>query len=359
MHAFIVGVGAYTHCGPATEHTLLRRLQDLPAARATALAMTDWLISTQSGDTDLPLASVELLVSGTAPTTYQGEPVERADRARFAASFDRWFRRCDNPDSVALFYFCGHGCVRDPAYEMLLLEDFAELPTSPFDQSVNFTALYDAMAYCPARTQCFFVDACREIPFELEAMTRLRGFEPAPLSADLAGRTTALRVHSTQYGQLAFAPPDGPTHFSAAVRFALDGGAAWPQPDGRWRVAADRLGPAVRRFPGGHPGAAPESDGPAEATPLRTLPGAPAVPFRLGCDPVEALGAAELSLQRVRGRAVACQRSPDPRPWHGTVPADFYDLHARFPEQEWHDGVRKGLFALPPFLDGQVEVSRR
>lgn len=372
MHAFIAGVGAYRHCGPGADHPLLSRLEDLPAARLTALAMAEWLLDTQSDDPGVPLASVELLVSGTSPVSFRGKEVAPATHDRVEESYDRWYRRCYDPDSVALFYFAGHGYTRDPAREMLLLEDFGALTSSPFTGSVNFTALYHAMAYCQARTQCFFVDSCREIPLALEPMTQLGGFAPAPFADSLGGRTTALRLHATRYGEVAYAPPDRPTRFSEAVRSAFDGGAATQQPGGSWYVAADLLGPSAQRYlsawsqaaPGG-PGTSdqwvmPESDGPAATgAVLRTLPGPPPVPFRLGCDPGEALDAAELSLVRVRGDDVARQRPPDPRPWHGTVPAGVYDLHAHFPQQEWHDGVRQDLLALPPYLDDHVRVTRR
>ena len=92
--------------------------------------MASWLIGTRCTDPVTPLGSVELLLSWPG-MGFANQPVEGADRDAFGAAFDRWYARCDaDPDNVALFYFCGHGC--ELGDQLLLLEDFGHSPLNPF-----------------------------------------------------------------------------------------------------------------------------------------------------------------------------------------------------------------------------------
>lgn len=361
MHVLVVGVGRYPYCGPATDDEFTSRLRDLPGAAVTAAAVAGWFVADQAGDIAVPLASVEVAISADSPVIVESKKVIRATRDGFEECFQRWYERCDDPDSVAVFYFCGHGCARDVTQQMLLLEDFGK-GHNAFAHSVNFSATHTAMISCQARTQCYFIDACREIPLELEQSTRFEGITPAP-GGSPAGRTTDLVVHAAEFGQPAYAPLVEPTRFAVAVRQAFAGGAARKSMDGVWRVTADQLGSAVQKLiklsskSSKHQAAQPS--GGADETVLRVLSKNPLVPFDLTCRPQEAHCDAVLRLATKRDGVTATESfGPMVESWTGKVQAGVYGVRLDFPANTWwHDDV-DDCWVLPPVLVDQLMASR-
>ncbi|MEU3262966.1 caspase family protein [Streptomyces bacillaris] len=377
LHALVIGVGRYPHCGPGAPSALLQ-LPDLPGAARTAVAMARWLVDEQAEEKALPLASLELLVSADTPVTFDDghrvHEVEPATREAVRQGFDRWYERCDSEDSTALLYFCGHGVALDGLQHALLLEDFGRAGRNPFEDALDFVRTYEGMRGCAAPVQCYFVDACRElVPFEY--LNQLNAWAPASLTNQLHRRTTDLVLYSTGYGQESYAPREGDTYFSQAVRAAFAGAGARRGHDGLWRVTTAGLGNGVRELMNHLPHATAPRHGRADAgwtdvlqqraaqdgnpgdAVLRELPGRPKVPFTISCDVHEAQREAELSLLDLGGeQALRHRPRGDAGPWRGEIEADAYDLLARFPEERWHDEHLPREFVVPPSYPRSIPV---
>src|SRR5215213_7279046 len=197
IHALIAGVSHYTHLPggggpPATEQW------DLPQLSATALTgykIYRWLIEHRK-ELPKPIATVRLLLSPSAaeePKIAQGmteirealkdEPVILSDTPSrctldvFAREAGHW--KTDaisdaHDEHVTFFYFAGHGIQRKNNDPVLLVEDFGNPDwNNPVARTVAFNALFEGMAPPSnsqrkiARTQLYFVDACRVRPEDL------------------------------------------------------------------------------------------------------------------------------------------------------------------------------------------------
>jgi hypothetical protein len=369
-HALVIGVGQYPYCAAGTDNSaagpaaaLARRFTPVTSPPASALALARWLMAEQIDDEIAPLGSVEVLASSSGPTdldTPTGpQAVEAPTHAAVRAGFERWYERCDaHPDNVALFFFSGHGCAKGGS-QFLLLEDVGESPLRFFANSIDLDDLVDGMASCRARTQCYFVDACRNVPDELLTMSTIQT-EPLIQSYLTAEFRDAPVVLSTARGDQAFGIPGGCTLFTLALMQALGGSAAEQPRHGCWEVTTDRLAPTIDRLLTWH-GPSPQStvvQGSFGRRPIRRLKGEPHVPFRLGCDPREALAAAELSLIQPYPDRVARRRAPKPEIWEDGVLAAHYRMHALFSAGDFADGAEL-LAIYPPYLEFDLPVSRR
>ncbi|MFF9428634.1 hypothetical protein [Streptomyces sp. NPDC014746] len=357
MHALVIGVGGYPHCGPAAPSgSLAAGVGDLSTAQPTAEAMASWLLETQQDDRVLPLGSLEVLItpSDGGPAKVAGDEVERARYDNVAKAVGRWYERCDNPSATSFLYFVGHGCARSRHDQALLLEDFAAWH-NPFEGAVDSGRLVEAMGSCAAGTQLFFFDCCRHIPEEVLPTTTLGARSPIALSGAPVGRTALLTLHSTWHGLPAHGYRGEPTPFSRALRDALDGGASWPGADGVWRVEAGDLARSVRRLherrdpaaaASGEVRTGAESEVPTGVV-LRELDTPPLVPFTVDCVPAEATRTAELLLVRAEdGTRLGPRSAPDP--WTGEARAGVYELSARFPQGGWHAAALPLLPLMPP-----------
>ncbi|MGW4646382.1 caspase family protein [Kitasatospora sp. NPDC004289] len=378
LHVLAIGVGHYPYCGSAVrddEDDTGREIVELTSAPAGALAVADWFTDLAERDArrgpglvPVPVASVELAVSADGPVVRGGKEVERATFDGVAAAFDRWHRRCSNPDAIALFYYCGHGLAVDWTQQVLLLEDFNEVPHRRFAGAVDFQRTYEGMANSPARSQVYLLDTCR---------TRWRGTGPAARTDARAlaeprsdrkppPRTSAPVIHATGFGAAAFGPPGRPSHFAEALCDAVGGLAADNRSaDGVWRVHVDDLGGRVRELvdwrlqgddqPRQEVTVTGQSGGGGV---LRVPEVLPPVPFQLGSAPPEAVDTAVLTLTDSATGLTTARRERAPGHWRGYASPAVYDLHATFPDGDWTDGSAKA-YCIPPVCHGEVRVSPR
>src|SRR5512132_2850689 len=190
VHMLAIGVGAYRHLpgGAARVNHDTLGLKQLSGPPRAAAHFVDWVVGRMRHPT-ARLATVELLVSPAQPYTppepgSQPVDLELPSMANVAAAFERWYERCDrSADNVAVFWFCGHGVERESQF--LLLEDFGRSELSLLENAVDIGTTYLGMARCKATAQYFFVDACREIPFQLLQM--LSGYARVLVSPQLVG----------------------------------------------------------------------------------------------------------------------------------------------------------------------------
>ena len=169
LHALVIGVGAYAHLegGSGTEiEDPLRygNLGQLTSPPRSALAFANWLRESNHDRWKAPLATIELLIS---PAPSDPDPAGSslifpdATIDGILAAFDAWTQRCgSDANNVAVFYFCGHGLQSEE--QILLASDFGRY-SNHFRGAFAFDSTREAFLQRLPKTQCFFVDACREV----------------------------------------------------------------------------------------------------------------------------------------------------------------------------------------------------
>jgi hypothetical protein len=206
--------------------------------------------------TDRPLASVRLLLSDKASTKFEytsknktiSKDVGKADIASLQQAIRTWHKLGkENPEHLLLFYFCGHG-ISDGASLALLTSDFGSDADAPLNSAFDFRRFHMAMEECAARSQCYFIDACRvgskllaeNQGFAGQPVLNWTGIEPNP-----GGRMRAGPIfYSTIAGEAAYARPGKPSVFTEALIQSLSGAGAGDE-DGPWTVKATNLQAAL------------------------------------------------------------------------------------------------------------------
>ena len=202
LHAFIVGVSRYKHL-PSGDGDPARDsfgMQQLTSTALSAYRVYEWLLQRRDR---LPrrLATIHMLLSPSAkelevePGIRQfNDPALRALRARFAAEAKSWRARTKaSNNEFAFFYFAGHGLEREKGDCVLLCEDFGD-PDQGDDlvNTVDFDHLFAGMAppdrrtESIARSQVYFVDACRAKPASFSLFERQQ--PPGLWRIELGGR---------------------------------------------------------------------------------------------------------------------------------------------------------------------------
>src|SRR5262249_2870522 len=91
--------------------------------------------------------------------------------------------------------------------------------------------------------------------------------------------------------------------------------------------------------------------GEARGGAIRTLSGAPIVPFRLGWRPEEALAVVGMQLvDLVSQRIQASRDRPECRTWEDEILADKYGFEATFAGGRFREH-KDLIFILPPYVD--------
>jgi hypothetical protein len=176
LHVLIAGVSAYRHLpgGVGPENSENFGMKQLTSTAMTAYKIHKWLIDNKNR-LPLPLATLRLLLS-PSPTEADKEPTlnglaEPCTLNNFLQAATDW--RADagtNKGNVTFFYFAGHGIQRGKDDSVLLMEDFNDGLGGYLKNSVETIKLFFGMAppnntkENMARTQLYFIDACRNLP---------------------------------------------------------------------------------------------------------------------------------------------------------------------------------------------------
>lgn len=260
IHALVIGVGGYAHL-PGNGalrtkiHAHIGRLQPLVCPPRSALEFAEWL--TNSTEWPQELGTIDLLISPEPSDSGFPLPINvlPATISNIRQAFSDWLDRCDkNKDNVAIFYFCGHGVEKADHY--LLAEDFGANPNDPWLGSFAFDQTREAFHKCQAQTQCFFVDACREIT---SAMLTIEPNSSALTSRDWTAKDCLndLTLRAAARKEAAFGPKltskspgfglnktPGVAYFTQALIRSLDGAAAVKQ-GGRWQVTTSQVAASI------------------------------------------------------------------------------------------------------------------
>ncbi len=255
LHAIVIGVSDYGFLpppeAPATPGSF--GLKKLTAAARSAVDVAVWL-QAKKDQLAVPVASIRLCVApAVADQVAPGPPVPvpagaaGATRLDVVAALKEW-RKLLKPDDVALFYFAGHGVQRDRSDMVLLCADFADPDDGPLSRSFDLTHVWDGLGRNTttatiARTQLYFVDACRERP------TAFNNFEAMSVPdvwgvPQLQGKDDrrAPIFYATTPGALAYADPGVSTLFSRTLLACLDNEAATLDDEtGDWQITSKSL----------------------------------------------------------------------------------------------------------------------
>jgi hypothetical protein len=240
-HAFIVGVGAYSHLSGGPEQSSepnngfwWTRLGQLDSPPKSAEIITNWLL-TSFTNPSAPLGTVDLLVSQSEmPFVYwpQGgarelpidppikQMVDSATMQIVNSAAIEWFKRANNnPGNIALFYFCGYALFRGDE-QILMLSDLnlspAEGPSRGF---FDFSQFLNSMRSCAAERQIYFVDA------SVVHFPDWTGMAPQilPVRAETSGRATKRAVLlAASQGYSASERHGEPSLFSQGLLASLD-----------------------------------------------------------------------------------------------------------------------------------------
>jgi len=377
LHAIIAGVSAYRHLpgGVDVLASATYGMEQLSSTSLTAYEIYLWLLKRQA-HLPLPLATVRLLVSPSTEEAAQiGAQLQQlgvnaCTRQNFAAEVKQW--RTDassNNDNITFFYFAGHGIQRSKNDGVLLLEDFGDPSEGTLHNTAEIINIFNGMAPPAsiqkkmARTQFYFVDACRVLPSAFKNFEKMT--VPDIFDVELSGADDrqAPIFFATIPGIKAYALKNEQTLFSKALLKCLNGAAGEPSPEDEhgnvaWHVSVQSLNKALDGFfptltampeaeqafsMGGYPTGDPK---------IHTLDSPPLVEVVLQVDPHEALPFTRVVIMDTdSGQPVTSLPAPlNPHPFTCQVPAGIYSINATIDPTNplYVDRPGKPRMLLPP-----------
>jgi hypothetical protein len=374
LHALIIGVSEYPYLpkrGEA-ETTESFGMTKLSSPALAAYRIFEWLTAPDTKH-PVPLASCRMLLC-PSPEEIAAEPKLAGFTApwgidQVVADAAAW--RADageSADSRTLFYFAGHGARRTQRDCVMLLPQFG-MPGGggTLARCVDTRTLRDGMAPAPsfpniARTQLYFVDACRILP------QKFRQFESLPTYAifnvevnDIDDRKAPL-FYAAIPGTAAIGLAGEQTLFSRALLQCLSGAAGEPMEEDQagtvsWRVSVASLNEALGKIIanlnnelGTDQLYEPGASAPAE---ICHLPAPPKVRLTLRLNPDSAANVGNLVVKNYQGMPVWQLPAPlSPLPLTGTLEAGAYAIDISFnPANPGFINYHRLKMVLPPRMD--------
>jgi hypothetical protein len=364
-HALVIGLSAYDHLPkeqgePDPPDRTLFGLAQLESGAASALHVARWLAD-EYRHPDAPLATVRLHM---APSQRELDEVDgmkaaaakagRAAKGAVEKALTSWFRDCaKDPGNVAILYIAGHGIeLSKDEGGIVLLADFDGKSPRILDKAMDTGNVRRAMAgKTMARTQFYFVDACRVRPEEVLGVKLTAGIQMDEPGADPP--TSSPIFFGASSGTLALGRRGKGTLFSEALVECLELLALTPDDQGGWRVTDTSL---VARL-----GARVSDLATAVGLDQRTTTGGqfqgatlhrpakpPSVSVRIDVDPAGARGCAFASVGPTQADLIVKDHPLEP-PGEVVVPAGLYlvQVDIRPPTQPFKNGFAP-CAAFPP-----------
>jgi len=337
-HILIIGVGGYPYLNGGAQAIpqtfdgaqLLGQLSSPPVSAEAFYNMAMELHN--EGAWIKPLGSINVLVSPdpSAGNLFAGQTLEPATISNIENAYLDWKKLCNSdPENVAIFFFCGHGLDKGEHY--LLAEDFGQRADNPWKGSFAFDMTRRAFFSCKARTQLFFIDACRQLTSDmLRTDLPANPIEPpSMLARDCAFNLTqkAAAANESAYGK-----KNEVSFYTKALIGALKGNAS-NNDIGEWRIATGTLSYKMNSFlqleaPGeGYPQRCISTT--SDTTDIIRFTKPPMVPLKVTCTPDAALPFAELSCLDPNTNQGE-RRAPQGDPWETRIKAGLYKIEANF-----------------------------
>lgn len=367
MHALIIGVGGYAHLEGGSGKEIddpLRygNLGQLTSPPRSALTFANWLRDSNHDRWKAPLATIEVLIS-PAPSDPDpdgsGLTFPDATIDGIQTAFDAWTRRCgSNADNVAVFYFCGHGLQSEE--QILLASDFGRY-SNHFRGAFAFDSTREGFLQCSPSTQCFFVDACREVTFGV--VENLGGTTAQPLIKPQASKRRRcehdLTIQSVAPFESAFAPRDDVSYFTSALIDALQGGAASTDDYGDWVIQTYGVTSCIDELLRTVSGRSQPTEKGLGLTPtvLYRLDHVPHAKLIMECEPSVAHARATLSYEpSPPPPGMRVERTPPSSTiWNETVTAGYYMIGAAFADATFRN-VTRTVLVTPPSSPQKLRV---
>lgn len=355
IHAILIGVGRYK------DHELRTGLSDLSSPGVSTTELARWMLKAPLGTQNLPLGSVELLLSptegqdlGQRPWANDIDDIDAATTDNILQALGKWRERCDErPGNVALFYFCGHGYQKSDL--VLLPTDFGSNKFNKWNHALNFTQIYQGMATCKATKQFYWIDACRNHNRALLREADFGGRSPFGSQFLQRRRRSAPQLLATTEGFQAHGEANSVSRFTAALIEALGGAGADKQGLGGWEVTADSLGEAViemlkrgsQNLPVSRQQFADVDGARGDDFAIHEVDGAPEVDVHIRFLDPELNQTGVIYLRR---GALQIPNPAPPGPFQQRVKAAVYDVHVNADDETVHEGI----VVFPPYFEDTV-----
>jgi len=257
VHAFIIGVSQYPFLGGGPQAAADPwGMDQLTSAASTAHKVLEWL---KIARLTAPLATCRVLLSPSPGEAHLAGIADPATTDNVFAEAHAW--RADaasHPDNVTFFYFAGHGVQRSKEDAVLCLQDFREPPpTAPaLRRAIDVATLCGGMSPSStqpniARTQFYFIDACREQPGQLAKFDEPKTTALWDMESDGQDDRSAPIFFASVSNHTAGAIPGVQTLFSRVLIAGLEGNAADSLGDDdagnpEWGVTVESLNKALQ-----------------------------------------------------------------------------------------------------------------
>lgn len=266
FHVLITGVSKYPNL--PTQQSDSCCMGQLVTPAQTAYKIYRWLLDKQE-NLLVPLATIRLLLSPSEDekleiykASQKGELSKLTNQntpctlKNFLKAADDWCQDASShTDNMTFFYFVGHGLQTSNDNSLLLLQDFRGRDGDIGKNSVEINNIHKGMAPSEkhpdiARTQLYFVDACRNRWDECHELNDYNSVNPTPVFSDLKTKLDdrcAPIYFATIPGATAQGiPAQKQTLFSKALLECLDNYAASnekedEQGEVQWQVSLDSL----------------------------------------------------------------------------------------------------------------------
>jgi hypothetical protein len=234
-HVLLVGCGEY----PAMGQTDYSSVQPLDSPHTSVQEMVNWYLGgvhampagmekpphEAFSNPDAPLGSLMALVSPSINIlTPAGGNVacERPTLANIRRAYRQWHERLGaNPESVGVFYFCGHG-VSDGVNQFLIADDFGEDGVT-WANTFHVSNTHQATIRATSARIVYVIDACREFSDDVLGQLDIpRGLTEGTKKGKITCAGSAI-LRSTSANRLAYTPDEGVTYFTQALLQALRG----------------------------------------------------------------------------------------------------------------------------------------
>jgi hypothetical protein len=257
-HALVVGVSAYRHLDDGVEPTtagIESGMGQLSAAARSASEFAAWLLNDYRR-ADAPLKSLRVLLSPADGEQIHPDIATRlpagskATLANVRQGLLEFREACDaHSDNVLIVYFVGHGVQLTKNGAIVLLTDFgAPGQATQLERSIDIAGIHAGMNHPnTARTQFWFVDACRQQPRIARRFERLEG--AFKFDVPVGDTETSPIFLAATTGKEAFARVGGVTLFNEALMWALHGGVAAGPDEGPvdvWHIPVTEL---IKKLP--------------------------------------------------------------------------------------------------------------
>lgn len=308
IHAVVIGVGNYPWLigGDQPLFAQATGMGQLTSAPASAREFARWFLA-DLRHPDIADRTLELLLSDPDSNTFTDavgvtHQIERATMANVKNAVLAWKDRGNHPDSILVFFFCGHGLGKGNQ-TVLLMEDFGSLAnTMSLSLAIDFNQMYWGLDQCAARRQCFFVDACRVgTPYALNTLNYFGDPIIIPGATTLSPPRSAPVFYAAVPGVSAYGRAGKPSFFTQSLLKTFAGSGA-DDASGAWLVDTNginnglfhHLRRAVARTSA--QGQLSQADAMSSPFVLHALSTEPLVPVEVTCAPKSYNTTAQLSV---------------------------------------------------------------